>query len=108
MKQPEPGKIEFLKDDVTVTQLSVPRCQSWLGHKFQPRFDEETTGGSGVNDLISRITSMSAVFASELSQLIHASKNFKRRYVADVCVRCGHAISPAVPLTVKPNADKNS
>ncbi len=58
----------------------VPKCQSWMGHKFEPRYSTQpdaTLAGFKAD----------SVFSADLPKLLT-----KRTYEFDICVRCGHKV----------------
>lgn len=58
----------------------VPKCTSWRGHKFEPRYSETPP----------TILSLAAVLESVSRRLIEALT--VQKYECDVCVRCGHVV----------------
>lgn len=64
----------------------MSKCQSWLGHRYEGRYDE---GSTEANFRMSRTN------ADEISKIIRAKKPIT--YVRDICVRCGHVIERAKP-----------
>jgi hypothetical protein len=61
--------------------VTAPKCTSWLGHKFEARFDIGAKVGGPVE------YEGSALFVLELEKLKQS-----RTYVHDICVRCGHVV----------------
>lgn len=61
--------------------MSVPKCTSWLGHKFEARFDTGARVGGDAE------YEGSAYFILELEKLKHP-----HTYVHDICIRCGHVV----------------
>lgn len=55
----------------------VPKCTSWLGHKFEARYSE-------------KMPDQSLEFEKATVAAIKAFKTIT--YECDICVRCGHVI----------------
>jgi hypothetical protein len=60
---------------------NLPKCTSWLGHKFRPRYSTA---------VIINPDGYPSVLA-----LIEKREN--RTYVHDICVRCGHVVQKVQP-----------
>lgn len=61
----------------------MPKCASWLGHKYEGRFTLEPASREMPGD-------MWALFPKEAKGASEASR--RRLYERDICVRCGHVI----------------
>lgn len=64
----------------------VPKCKSWLGHKFEARY---STTNPSLLRLIERSSSV------ELHPYA-ITKMREETYECDVCVRCGQVVRPQV------------
>jgi hypothetical protein len=60
--------------------MTAPKCTSWLGHKFEARFDIKPYPGAN----------FLRASADATVKVINAQAT--RTYVRDVCVRCGATI----------------
>jgi hypothetical protein len=58
--------------------MTVPKCTSWLGHKFEGRYSEFMPNDRELE------------FQRGSVDLVRAFKTIK--YECDICVRCGHVI----------------
>ena len=67
------------------SEMVTPRCTSWLGHKFEARFD---VSNPALEKLIGSIASIEI-----RDTTIHAMQS--RTYVGDICVRCGATVHRA-------------
>lgn len=65
----------------------VPKCKSWLGHKFEARYSK---GPARVP------TDEEAFWPSVFDQVSMAESRRTITYECDVCVRCGHVVQPPV------------
>ena len=57
--------------------MNEDKCTSWLGHKFEARYDSEFP------DQHSKMSNVTA-------GMLHALR--KQTYVKDICVRCGEVV----------------
>ncbi len=66
---------------------SIPKCTSWLGHRFEGRYSSEPVEGS--------FPAMKAEgkIAIEAQVRMRCTYTYER----DICVRCGHVIEKAKP-----------
>lgn len=65
----------------------IPKCTSWLGHRFEGRFSSKVPdnwGGSSFDGT-----------ASGYAKMADAVR--ENTYECDVCVRCGHVVRPSPP-----------
>lgn len=65
----------------------TPKCTSWLGHKFRPRYSVTNPA------LLALITGSDKVDVN--GGAIELMKD--KRYVLDICERCGHVIEQKPP-----------
>lgn len=66
----------------------MEKCTSWLGHKFEPRYDTKTD----VKDFREWIGSGSIrefSFPIDFSDLAEKLKVIDKQYVCDICIKCG-------------------
>ncbi len=63
----------------------VPKCKSWMGHKFEARYSSAP------------VLADWPAFEAEGHAAIVAQVALRTRqtYECDVCVRCGHVVQPA-------------
>lgn len=66
---------------------TIPACTSWLGHKFQGRYDYRPYPGA--------VRAPGHYSAGEAALVIRTMAT--STYVRDVCVRCGHVIERSAP-----------
>lgn len=57
--------------------MTVPKCTSWRGHKFEGRYSEELPNRNFKADIAT-------------PELLQSIKTIT--YECDICVRCGHVI----------------
>lgn len=67
---------------------AVPKCTSWLGHKFEGRYDKGPAAGKY------HVTNASEAHIEAIAERLRPVT-----YVHDICVRCGHVIEPNVEIT---------
>jgi hypothetical protein len=78
VKSPMMATLDPLLDD------RPPPCRTWLGHKFEGRYDDfEGTG---------RALEVSGAYTPAQFKALLNTTQKRHVYVRDVCVRCGHAI----------------
>lgn len=68
--------------------MTVPRCTSWFGHKFEPRYSKTAAP---------LLTQDELLFAWSHDYALMQEKKRKVTYECDVCVRCGHVVQKAQP-----------
>jgi|HubBroStandDraft_1064217.scaffolds.fasta_scaffold284737_2 hypothetical protein len=64
--------------------VSLPRCPSWFGHRFEARYDDVASSQPPPD--FNKNPEL-AVFAADLLPLFR-----NHIYVLDVCVRCGAVV----------------
>jgi hypothetical protein len=69
---------------------AVPKCTSWLGHKFEGRYSYTNPA---LVTLMNRASEINNLPPSMVVNMRDAT------YHCDVCVRCGHVIEPHVEIT---------
>lgn len=75
--------------------MSVPKCTSWLGHRFEARYST-----------VAPPDSISEVMASLDGNTAYAGKLIldgltSHHYAGDVCTRCGYVVN-RMPAAVEP------
>lgn len=68
--------------------MSVPKCTSWLGHRFLARYSTQPFKTSN----------------AELQALALVNKDIVKTYERDVCTRCGATIEKYVETSATPEA----
>jgi len=63
-----------------------PKCTSWLGHSFRPRYSMPPITAEVAHKAMDR-----AKYSTSAVEMMEAAKG--RTYVLDICVRCGHVIN---------------
>ena len=66
----------------------TPKCTSWLGHKFRPRYSKSPAVGHGK-------LSLGWADAEAVALVLDGYRTIT--YVCDICVRCGHVIEQKPP-----------
>lgn len=66
---------------------AIPKCTSWLGHRFEGRYSSEPLQYDG-----DRKIDVQGVHAIEAIQRINSTVTYER----DICVRCGATIEKAI------------
>lgn len=61
--------------------MSVPKCTSWLGHKFEARYSYSPVAGK-----------YNVEGGSSAHIQAMADKMRQQTYQHDICVRCGHVV----------------
>jgi hypothetical protein len=66
-----------------------PKCTSWLGHRFEARYD------SGAAETVS-LSDIGVVKMTETAYLELMRLRRGETYIHDICVHCGHVIEPTI------------
>ena len=64
----------------------TPKCQSWLGHRFEARYSTRPYGDLSLDD----VSGPAAAVAFLYDKVIEG--NTIREYQGDICVRCGFVV----------------
>lgn len=67
--------------------MSVPKCTSWRGHKFEARYSLTAAPA---------LTQQETLFGWSFDYAAMLEQKRKKTYECDVCVRCGHVVQPPV------------
>lgn len=73
--------------------MTAPKCTSWLGHKFEARYDLEAP--------TQVVKSSGGWSAREVVDVLDATR--PQTYVHDICVRCGHVVITIINVSEIPS-----